>query len=65
MTDQRSSSGTVALLPCPYCGGDEAKCDFSFETENCSQFSPTVIKAMRQFESAMARRRFYGPPSKQ
>ena len=22
---------------CPYCGGDERRCDFSFETERCSQ----------------------------
>jgi hypothetical protein len=25
--------------PCPYCGGDESKCDFSFATERCSQCS--------------------------
>lgn len=43
--------------PCPYCGGDETECDFSFETEYCSQFSPLVNKVMRQFESALAYRR--------
>jgi hypothetical protein len=24
---------------CPYCSGDETKCDFSFETERCSQMT--------------------------
>lgn len=26
---------------CPYCGGDESKCDFSFFNETCSQMSAT------------------------
>jgi hypothetical protein len=25
------------MSECPYCGGDERKCDFSFATEACSQ----------------------------
>jgi hypothetical protein len=50
------------LTRCPYVDGDETQCDFS-KTEQCSQLSPTVNKVMRQFESALARRRFYGPPS--
>jgi hypothetical protein len=51
------------LTRCPYVDGDETQCDFS-KTEQCSQLSPTVNKVMRQFESALARRRFYGPRSK-
>lgn len=26
--------------PCPYCGGDESKCDFSFGSGYCSQMKP-------------------------
>jgi hypothetical protein len=28
---------------CPYCGGDESKCNFSFETERCSQMEDRDI----------------------
>lgn len=27
---------------CPYCAGDESKCDFSFQTEGCSQMNQPV-----------------------
>lgn len=23
--------------PCPYCGGDESKCDFDYKTDKCNQ----------------------------
>jgi hypothetical protein len=23
--------------PCPYCGGDESKCDFDYATEHCTE----------------------------
>jgi len=25
------------LNKCPYCGGDESKCDFDWKTDRCSQ----------------------------
>jgi hypothetical protein len=28
--------------PCPHCGGEESKCDFSFATEGCSQMNQPV-----------------------
>lgn len=28
---------------CPYCGGDEAKCNFSFTTEGCSQMKDPAV----------------------
>jgi hypothetical protein len=27
------------MTECPYCGGDEGKCDFSFQTDICSQMT--------------------------
>jgi hypothetical protein len=27
------------MTECPYCGGDETKCDFSFTTEGCHQMN--------------------------
>jgi len=34
--------------PCPYCGGDESKCDFSFYSGMCSQMAnePTINAAL-------------------
>jgi len=29
------------MMLCPFCGGDESKCDFSFDTETCSQMIHT------------------------
>lgn len=29
------------MSPCPYCGGDETRCNFSFSTERCSQMRDT------------------------
>jgi hypothetical protein len=29
---------------CPFCGGDETKCDFSFATERCSQMADIEVE---------------------
>jgi hypothetical protein len=33
-------SGHTPGERCPYCDGDETKCDFNFKTEKCSQMKP-------------------------
>jgi hypothetical protein len=45
-----------ALDRCPYCDGDESKCDFSFETEHCSEMSRQDRKKRRSIASAAVRR---------
>jgi hypothetical protein len=27
----------IERTACPYCGGDEARCDFNFTTDHCSE----------------------------
>jgi hypothetical protein len=31
---------------CPYCGSDETKCNFSFETEECRQMKGPAVPVM-------------------
>lgn len=57
---------------CSQCGGAFGPGDAGFS--HCDQhaslqdlqdiISPTVEKVMRQFESALTRKQYYGPPSK-
>lgn len=56
---------------CSQCGGafgpgDEgfSHCDQHAHLNNLDDLSPTVKRVMEQFESALARKRFYGPTSK-
>lgn len=37
-----------ALERCPYCGGDESKCDFNFATETCSELETISSAATRR-----------------
>lgn len=55
---------------CSSCGeafgpGDSgySHCDQHKEVRPIEAMSPTVEKVMKQFESALARKRAYGPPS--
>jgi hypothetical protein len=49
---------------CSQCGGQFGPGDSGYS--HCDQhekLSPTVKRVMQQFESALARKRAYGPPS--
>jgi hypothetical protein len=38
--EEDGMSGHTPGERCPYCDGDETKCDFNFKTEKCSQMKP-------------------------
>lgn len=53
---------------CSQCGGTFgpgdsgfSHCDQHEHLQNLDDLSPTVRKVMQQFDSALTRRRFYGP----
>lgn len=45
------------LARCPYCGGDQNRCDFSFHTEHCSQMEPVFVS----FDAGKQLTRSHGP----
>ena len=55
---------------CSQCGGEfgpgdsgYSHCDQHKGAASADDLSPTVKRVMKQFESGLARRRAYGPPS--